>query len=155
MGDCPWQWRGSQEPCQARRLRPRQTVHSQMSDTGAAINGGITAGIGTPAFMPPEAFKPIPDGSTCTNVLAKRDWYGLGCCLALMLLGERGGRVALCGHRAVLLPTKIGDISACSSTEALALASSLTADDLGQRAGSAELRSSPFLHAAILSAEEV
>ncbi|CAK0826091.1 unnamed protein product, partial [Prorocentrum cordatum] len=38
------------------------------------------------------------------NRLLARDWYALGCCIMLMLLGETGNHVASNGSRKILLP---------------------------------------------------
>jgi len=76
--------------------------------------GGIPTPLaGTPAFMAAESFlrcaTPVDLSAAEARLararrLASRDWFGLGCCLLLMLLGETGGRKATAAGREVLLP---------------------------------------------------
>merc|ERR1719203_82932 len=87
----------------------------------------------------------------------------MGCCLTLMILGERGGRILRAHQRQVLLPLASSELQSLlllyaqdqASNGALHLAARLTAEDPEQRANSAEMRSSPFLQAAIDEAELV
>merc|ERR1719401_133494 len=117
---------------------------------------GITQVVGTPAFMPPEAHElAFLESSREQNMrmLASRDWYALGCCLMLMLLGERGASRTL-AQRRVLLPLPLWEMRAtlCEAMDgghgeldALRLAMDLTRDNPTERAGVEEVRGSTFL----------
>eukprot|EP00443_Scrippsiella_acuminata_P102197 CAMPEP_0115584380 /NCGR_PEP_ID=MMETSP0272-20121206/6655_1 /TAXON_ID=71861 /ORGANISM="Scrippsiella trochoidea, Strain CCMP3099" /LENGTH=492 /DNA_ID=CAMNT_0003019415 /DNA_START=176 /DNA_END=1654 /DNA_ORIENTATION=- len=94
---------------------------------------------------------------------AARDWYSLGCCLILMLLGERGGRKVRHIKREVLLPPPHSDItrrlSAALEQDLLGqyefqVVSRLTSKKARERANSVHLRNSPFLSSAIRELEE-
>eukprot|EP00928_Gymnodinium_smaydae_P029900 TRINITY_DN22387_c0_g5_i1.p1 TRINITY_DN22387_c0_g5~~TRINITY_DN22387_c0_g5_i1.p1 ORF type:complete len:1104 (-),score=233.06 TRINITY_DN22387_c0_g5_i1:115-3426(-) len=86
---------------------------------------------------------------------ASRDWYALGCCLLLMLLGERGGSIVTVERRDVLLPPPADCISGVlrdaisrqlvECEDALELAAALTAPRVADRAAGRELRESRFL----------
>eukprot|EP00443_Scrippsiella_acuminata_P049344 CAMPEP_0115497244 /NCGR_PEP_ID=MMETSP0271-20121206/66186_1 /TAXON_ID=71861 /ORGANISM="Scrippsiella trochoidea, Strain CCMP3099" /LENGTH=793 /DNA_ID=CAMNT_0002925949 /DNA_START=39 /DNA_END=2421 /DNA_ORIENTATION=+ len=100
----------------------------------------FTTGVGTLAFM-------------CTE-----DWYALGCCLMLMLLGERGSRIARSPHGGVLLPPPPGEVHGAlrenarhleGGGRALALLLSLTVDSAAERIGAQEIRESLFMQQAM------
>mmetsp|Transcript_129553 Transcript_129553/g.336060 ORF Transcript_129553/g.336060 Transcript_129553/m.336060 type:complete len:879 (-) Transcript_129553:188-2824(-) len=119
----------------------------------------LTADVGTPAFMCPghsrmdgAAGERSPRGTF--QLLASQDWYALGCCLMLMLLGERGSRLVRSSeHREVLLPPPFGDIHKAlrensghlgGDGHVLTLLLALTAESAAARAGAREIRGSPF-----------
>merc|ERR1711933_661557 len=112
---------------------------------------------GTRAFMAAEAFLGEVGDFVTWRCLTSRDWYSLGCCLMLMLLGTRGTRLS--PQRAVLLPPPQEDLRATMeqySAElgpAFSLLLALTADSVRERAGACEVRVSPFLQRAIIDAE--
>ncbi|CAE7868600.1 ATPK2 [Symbiodinium microadriaticum] len=65
---------------------------------------------GTPRFMAPEVYdepkfydSEDEEESAIKRVLS-RDWYAMGCCMLLMLLGQHGGSLAEMKGRRVLLP---------------------------------------------------
>eukprot|EP00913_Durusdinium_trenchii_P010233 g9594.t1 len=71
-------------------------------------SGFPTPDAGTPAFMAAEVFLrcatpvDLSDSdarSARAKRMAARDWFALGCCLLLTLLGERGGRLATAQNR--------------------------------------------------------
>eukprot|EP00405_Crypthecodinium_cohnii_P014540 CAMPEP_0206445824 /NCGR_PEP_ID=MMETSP0324_2-20121206/15756_1 /ASSEMBLY_ACC=CAM_ASM_000836 /TAXON_ID=2866 /ORGANISM="Crypthecodinium cohnii, Strain Seligo" /LENGTH=1097 /DNA_ID=CAMNT_0053914149 /DNA_START=40 /DNA_END=3334 /DNA_ORIENTATION=- len=72
----------------------------------------MTVKAGTLAFMSGEAMDEdeSDDEDHEMDWYAARDWYSLGCCLMLVLLGERGGRKIKHGKREVLLPPPHSDI---------------------------------------------
>merc|ERR1719188_1254727 len=85
----------------------------------------------------------------------------MGCCLLLMLRGQRGSRRVSSG-RDVLLPPGSGDIGAVlleamaqgdTDRDALVLAHALTVEGYAARVGAAEMRESPFLREAVPRAE--
>merc|ERR1719215_1090124 len=87
-----------------------------MGSHGQRVLSTTTLRVGTPAFMCAEPSQlPGPgerDPQGVLRPLASRDWYALGCCLMLMLLGERGSRIARAPRGGVLLPPPSGDIHA-------------------------------------------
>uniref|UniRef100_A0A7S2PU46 Protein kinase domain-containing protein n=1 Tax=Zooxanthella nutricula TaxID=1333877 RepID=A0A7S2PU46_9DINO len=125
----------------------------------------MTAKAGTLAFMPVEVIDDEEGEEELRDMrwYAARDWYGLGCCLLLMLLGERGGRKVHQSRRQVLLPPSQAEIlSSCQqalaestlSLEAFGLVTGLTEQRARSRANSLRLRGSPFLSAAIEELED-
>merc|ERR1740121_2410251 len=96
--------------------------------------------------------------------LEARDWYALGCCLVLMLLGERGNRRITSDGRDVLLPPPTKQelwatlYSAARQRtideSAFMLVSSLTAA-WQERGKMDDVRSSPFMEEAMAEMEEV
>merc|ERR1712039_217167 len=102
----------------------------------------VTKGSGTPAFMSREAFESSPKNPTIgMRWFASRDWYAFGCCLLLMLLGERGGTTHYAGGRYVLLPAQSDDVwrildsaDKAGREDAFTLCSALLADRVEDRA---------------------
>ncbi|CAK9033275.1 unnamed protein product, partial [Durusdinium trenchii] len=133
-------------------------------------SGFPTPDAGTPAFMAAEVFLrcatpvDLSDSdarSARAKRMAARDWFALGCCLLLTLLGERGGRLATAQNREVLLPLEGPQLAEVlrralrerrAEPEALQITAALTAP-LEERAGPKELRSSVFLEAAMAEME--
>merc|ERR1711920_392036 len=85
---------------------------------------------------------------------AKRDWYGLGCCLMLMLLGERAGRKLRHDKRVVLLPAAQTEINKVVheawsddtiSDDVYDIVSSLLQPKARDRGNSIDLRNSQLL----------
>jgi len=124
----------------------------------------LSAVAGTRGFMATEVFNATPDiwkswtPEQRMDWLASRDWYGLGCCLVLMLLGEAGGTKVVNNDRAVLIPPEVDEIFGvlrravadhCIDEHAFELAVVLTAADVAHRARSHDIRRSPYLQAAI------
>jgi len=125
---------------------------------------------GTLSFMPEEVWREaeLEEEDESTDVrktrLEARDWYALGCCMVLMLLGERGNRRITSDGRDVLLPpptrqelwvTLRGAARECSIDEgAFMLASSLTAA-WRERGQMEDVRRSPFTKEAMLEMAEV
>lgn len=121
---------------------------------------------GTPRFMAPECFEEcvpvIESTEERLRRLSSRDWYGLGCCLLLCLLGEDGGTRITSGGREVLLPPaqqqeywpvllNAVEVNRISDA-AFQLVAALTAP-IGERAGVDEVLFSPFLQQAIADTE--
>eukprot|EP00927_Polykrikos_kofoidii_P068463 TRINITY_DN63826_c0_g1_i1.p1 TRINITY_DN63826_c0_g1~~TRINITY_DN63826_c0_g1_i1.p1 ORF type:complete len:1043 (+),score=195.72 TRINITY_DN63826_c0_g1_i1:92-3130(+) len=128
----------------------------------------MTMKAGTPAFMSAEAW----NGRDSTYVaedaditwLAARDWFGLGCCMMLMFLGERGGRRITSGKRDVLLPPPNDDIEECLqsarkesllSPEIADVIDSLTAPKVRDRGTSAHMRDCSFFSAPISELDQL
>lgn len=142
-----------------------RSVHAEVMHVDGASVAGVTSAVGTPAFMAAETFHSISLAESpeqTLRLLASRDWYAFGCCLALMLLGERAGRVAQLPRRTVLLPLQLCDLrpllrrtaeDSRGNVHALALTLALTVEVAGERGGPAEIRSSPFLRDAVAQAE--
>jgi len=107
---------------------------------------------GTRSFMSAECLLPI---ELRPKDLARRDWYALGLCLLLMVLGQHGGRrVHLEGHDEVLIPVPAEEIPAILQLaladgriheECFQLVSSLTAPQYQKRAGPQDIRKCVFL----------
>mmetsp|Transcript_73086 Transcript_73086/g.211560 ORF Transcript_73086/g.211560 Transcript_73086/m.211560 type:complete len:202 (+) Transcript_73086:1368-1973(+) len=129
----------------------------------------MTRNAGTRAFMPMEdaaaGVVEHQDSSSSDlseilvwRELASRDWYAFGCCLLLMLLGLRGGRLS--PQRAVLLPPAPDVLHAVVREHAPELGAAagpvlaLTQQSASGRAGGQELRASAFLSQAIAAADE-
>jgi len=135
------------------------------------VSGFPTPDAGTPAFMAAEVFlrcaTPVDLSDTEARSarakrMAARDWFGLGCCLLLTLLGERGGRLATAQNREVLLPLEGPQLSEAlrralrerrAEPAALQITAALTAP-LEERAGPKELRTSAFLELAMAEMEQ-
>lgn len=124
----------------------------------------LTMGAGTPAFMcadPLEQSTAAVSGHSpegMLQLLASRDWYALGCCLMLMLLGERGSKLVVSASREVLLPPPSSEIHKAllehaaeldGDGHALTLLLSLTTEVAAARAGLKEVRDSNFMREAI------
>jgi len=120
---------------------------------------------GTPRFMAPEVFdrKFFEDDDIELRLrrLTARDWYALGCCLQLMLLGEDGGIKVSIHGRAVLLPPDQEELwaalrraaKACRLDEdSFQLVAWLTAP-VAERATAKDVRESPFMREAIAAME--
>ncbi|CAK0868858.1 unnamed protein product [Prorocentrum cordatum] len=117
---------------------------------------------GTHAFMPDDDY---PEGLQASDprirsALFTRDWYAFGCCLVLMLLGERAARTVSHGTRHVLLPlapetarAQLPERAGACDADAHELVLGLVAE-AGQRAGEAAVRACPFLTQALAEAEE-
>lgn len=134
-------------------------------------SGFPTPEAGTPAFMAAEVFlrcaTPVDLSDTEARSararrMAARDWFALGCCLLLTLLGERGGRLATAQSREVLLPLEGPQLSEAlrralrerrAEPAALEITAALTAP-LEERAGPKELRTSAFLELAMVEMEQ-
>jgi len=133
--------------------------------------GFPTPDAGTPAFMAAEVFlrcatpvdlSEVEARSARAQRAASRDWFALGCCLLLMLLGERGGRLATAQGRQVLLPLEGPRLTEAlrlalqekrRDAAALQLTAALTAP-LEVRAGPKELRACAFLQKAMEEMEQ-
>jgi len=142
--------------------RPLDRLPGHIGDASPMF---MSPGAGTPAFMAQEAFahaEPIDFHRSTTEdrfrLCAGRDWYSLGCCILLLLLGEDGGRRITGTDRDVLLPPPGGNIMQVLrqaarqrriAEDAFHLISVLTAADVAERAGSAEMRSCPWLSGAM------
>lgn len=123
----------------------------------------ITAG--TPGFMASEVLRGRPEARSAEVWLwwlAGRDWYALGCCMLLMILGERGGRKVCLQQRNVLMPPPVDDIGQTLrravqerriENDAFHLVAALTACSVAQRARSKEMRESAYLQDAISELE--
>merc|ERR1712039_803840 len=119
----------------------------------------VTKGSGTPAFMSREAFESSPKNPTIgMSWFAGRDWYAFGCCLLLMLLGERGGTTHYVSGRYVLLPAQGEDIERkiegadkTGREDAFRLVSALLAENIEERAAGEEVRHSPMFQEALMS----
>jgi len=156
----------------ARRVRVAENAAEDAAigeeDGVVVCTTSLTGRVGTLAFMAAveseagNAEDPgTPVGADVMEpwrIVASRDWYSMGCCLMLMLLGERGGRLSQ--QRAVLLPPPQGELrgallaqAGVLSPAALGLLLALTADSARERAGAEELRQSDFLGASIAEAE--
>lgn len=120
---------------------------------------------GTWAFMPqgdnPDGLA-FDDLQQAHHLLAGNDWYALGCCLMLMLLGERGGRRFHSGGRSVLLPPRRAEIpdvlrsaSQGKDETVVDLVLALTGEDRGQRGIAERIRGTPFLSSAIAEAKQL
>merc|ERR1712003_544700 len=116
----------------------------------------MTMGSGTPAFMSREAFEETPKHHDGMSFFAGRDWYAFGCCLLLMLLGEKGGTTHYVAGRYVLLPadkdsvpTVMERADRTGREDAFELVSALLAENVEDRACSQEIRSSAFLREAL------
>jgi len=142
-----------------------RTVTKQVNEDGDLVGPAMSLAAGTLGFMSSEAFDGSPDGEDgqpSEGWFAARDWYSLGCCLLLMMLGEGGGRKVYAGKRHVLLPAPGNDIlelllkaldEETLSEEAFDLVSSLTAAKVTERADAGACRASPFLREAIAELE--
>lgn len=145
--------------------------HAKLADFGLArsLDGDKAQGeggqffsmwTGTWAFMPqgdfPEGLQ-VDSPGKALSLLAGRDWFAMGCCLLLMLLGERGGHRVYAGHRAVLLPPPHEEIAEvvreAADAGAVDLVLALTAASNAGRATGEQVRSSPFTRGAVLEAE--
>eukprot|EP00931_Biecheleriopsis_adriatica_P057452 TRINITY_DN34078_c0_g1_i1.p1 TRINITY_DN34078_c0_g1~~TRINITY_DN34078_c0_g1_i1.p1 ORF type:complete len:882 (+),score=153.09 TRINITY_DN34078_c0_g1_i1:34-2646(+) len=154
-------------------VRAVSVCMSSPSSSEVASTSSLTRAIGTPAFMPEEAYHSerlrASSDVEALALLSSRDWYALGCCMLLMLLGENGGRRVGSAEHVVLLPpggrkeleqVLQGASSQCYCVEdALQLVKLLTRSDASIRGGFEEACSSPFLRARIealkqLSAKE-
>jgi len=141
----------------ARRVAPEEGEDGQM------VGPRVSVAAGTLGFMSSEAWDGGPSEEDAGDShgfewYAARDWYGLGCCLLLMLLGEGGGRKVYASKRTVLLPPAQGDIldlllqaldEELISEVAFDLVSSLTAAQVNERANSDAMRANGFLQDAI------
>eukprot|EP00927_Polykrikos_kofoidii_P065273 TRINITY_DN61055_c0_g1_i1.p1 TRINITY_DN61055_c0_g1~~TRINITY_DN61055_c0_g1_i1.p1 ORF type:complete len:1142 (-),score=168.33 TRINITY_DN61055_c0_g1_i1:8-3397(-) len=124
---------------------------------------------GTRGFMSSETLARTGFASaSCLEELMKwevgRDWYAMGCCLMLMLLGERGGTRVNVGRRDVLLPPAedsiIEVLNAAFTARhidevAFELARSLTAHSVAERGTAREMRQSSFLCDLVPGLEDV
>eukprot|EP00930_Biecheleria_cincta_P090280 TRINITY_DN7962_c0_g3_i1.p1 TRINITY_DN7962_c0_g3~~TRINITY_DN7962_c0_g3_i1.p1 ORF type:complete len:1198 (-),score=186.10 TRINITY_DN7962_c0_g3_i1:60-3653(-) len=126
----------------------------------------MTMKAGTPAFMSSEALSGRDSVSSVDVAgfewIIKRDWFGLGCCLLLMLLGERGGRRVMSGKHEVLLPPPSAEMfkilmessdKELISDDAFDLLSKLLAEKARDRGDIRFLRSAPFLQGALVELE--
>jgi len=149
------------KPPQARRpsLEEDETPPSDASPVHAS------AVCGTPRFMAPEVFDQFfpqeENAEQRLRRLTSRDWYALGCCLQLMLLGEDGGFRISHNGRDVLLPPTPPEMLATLRRAAKAfkidedafhLLASLTAP-VAERADAAFIRASPFMREALAEME--
>jgi len=143
-----------------------RTVAKETNEDGELMCPKVSMAAGTLGFMSSEAFQGAPEGGEDRGPgwFAARDWYGLGCCLLLMLLGEGGGRKVYAAKRLVLLPAPGGEIldlligaldAEAISEDAFDLVSSLTAAQVTERADSKACRANAFLEAAIRELEPV
>jgi len=124
---------------------------------------------GTPRFMAPEVYdepkfydSEDEEESAIKRVLS-RDWYAMGCCMLLMLLGQDGGSLAEMKGRRVLLPPSGQQEITCALRKAskkglihehaLHLIDALTAP-VEARANAEEVRAQPFMKAAIQEMEK-
>eukprot|EP00435_Cladocopium_sp_Y103_P021007 s1824_g5.t1 len=123
---------------------------------------------GTPRFMAPEVYDELmlvdsDDEEDAIKRLLSRDWYALGCCLLLMLLGQEAGSLAEANGRRVLLPPSGQAEITCSlrkaskkgriDEDALHLIDSLTAP-VEVRFDASDLRRQPFLEQVIVEMEQ-
>merc|ERR1712039_869009 len=114
---------------------------------------------GTPAFMPMESFgssltsTDFADREVFKHIVISRDWYALGCCLMLMLYGERCGRIVQSHRGGILVPPPHDQLERtlnhmaeeqCCSVDVIDLVHGLTAESALRRAGAAELRECLF-----------
>jgi len=121
---------------------------------------------GTRAFMPPEAFDSTRlecSIDKLMHVFAMGDWYAMGCCLVLMLLGERGGSIVY-AQREVLLPLPVESMQATlqeavdngvEDSGALLLVQAMTRENFMERATGADMRSNSFFGPGILAVERL
>jgi len=124
---------------------------------------------GTPRFMAPEVYDELrlldsdDEEDNAIKRLLSRDWYALGCCLLLMLLGQEAGSLAEANGRRVLLPPSgQAEITCCLrkaskkgriDEDALHLIDSLTAP-VEVRFDASDLRRQPFLEQVITEMEQ-
>jgi len=124
---------------------------------------------GTPRFMAPEVYDELrlldsdDEEEDAIKRLLSRDWYALGCCLLLMLLGQEAGSLAEANGRRVLLPPSgQAEITCCLrkaskkgriDEDALHLIDSLTAP-VEVRFDASDLRRQPFLEQVITEMEQ-
>ena len=124
---------------------------------------------GTPRFMAPEVYDELrlldsdDEEDNAIKRLLSRDWYALGCCLLLMLLGQEAGSLAEANGRRVLLPPSgQAEITCCLrkaskkgriDEDALHLIDSLTAP-VEVRFDASDLRRQPFLEQVIMEMEQ-
>lgn len=131
-----------------------------------SVVSALTIGAGTPAFMSAECnSQKSLVGSSRDNImrhLSSRDWYALGCCLLLMMLGERGGRLAVACNRKVLLPPACDEICStvtlyrgCIGNHAVEVLLGLLGEAAESRAKGDDLRKSRLLREALLEAETI
>lgn len=132
-----------------------------------AITRFMSPGVGTPGFMPQEAFENHSfhvEGVEDFHLIAGHDWYSLGCCLLLMMLGVDGGSRVTNSKRDVLLPPPGEHISMVLrkslrkyrfDADAFHLITALTASDVANRAGSTEMRNCQWLYEVIAALEKV
>jgi serine/threonine protein kinase len=136
-------------------------------DTGPASKSStrVTLKAGTMAFMSAQAI-----GATENNTqnykfsdYAAVDWYGLGCCLVLMLLGEAGGTRLMRGRRDVLLPAPQDEIFKRLSDamdeevideDAFDIATENTKDNRTGNSDVYDMRSNAFIQQALSELEE-
>jgi len=149
---------------------------AKLTDFGLARTVGISSDasmtcavpspvMGTRAFMASEAFESTPQPTYPRQGIkweAGRDWYALGCCLLLMILGDRGGAVVFTGGREVLLPVHGDEIFAVLRSavrarsideDAFHLVAGLTQARVAERAESEDMRRSPFIQDALMQLE--
>jgi len=142
-----------------------QGSHQQWSAAAASPPAG------TLGFMSSEVLRgKSPDFASTRSAsermrwLASRDWYGLGCCILLMLLGEGGGNKVFVSGRHVLLPPPEDRIFSVLrqavrdrriDESAFHLAAALTASSATERANSGMMRESEYLKDAIAELEAV
>jgi len=145
----------------ARSFKPEE------GQDGDQMRPQITMAAGTHAFMSAEAFDGGPEDievENCLQWFSARDWYGLGCCLLLMLLGEGGGRKLYASTRVVLLPAKqeeIPDLLQRAKAEnrldedSFQLLASLTSETVEERSDSQALRGSALLRGSLEELEGI
>jgi len=146
---------------------PEKGDYAKLTDFGLASPIEELSPIcGTAGFMAAEVWEDSQDAETLELRMrraAARDWYAFGCCILLMLLGERGGSKISMKKRDILLPPAEEDIPRVLrhavrerriDSGAFCLVSSLTAP-LAERAGAEDARRSPFLEKAITELEIV
>mmetsp|Transcript_97998 Transcript_97998/g.189203 ORF Transcript_97998/g.189203 Transcript_97998/m.189203 type:complete len:1237 (+) Transcript_97998:43-3753(+) len=145
----------------ARSFKPEEC------EDGDQMKAQITMAAGTHAFMSSEAFDGGPgdiEVENCFLWFAARDWYGLGCCLLLMLLGEGGGRKLYASTRVVLLPAKqeqIPELLERAKAEnrldedSFQLLASLTSETVEERSDSQALRGSALLRDSLEELEDI
>lgn len=159
-----------------------QGDHAKLTDFGLATTVGSLVGddqcsdsqrprpsvVGTAGFMAAETFKQdAPWGAESPEQrhrwATSCDWYALGCCVLLMLLGEHGGTRLIVGKREVLLPPGEHEIpgvlheahgQGLISEASTKLVIALTLP-LGERAAAQEVCQSEFLESAIAELEHV
>merc|ERR1712232_447682 len=153
------------------RSRRKQRANSATSAGSAPRSPGgnrlLTIKAGTLAFMSDEAMNDQPsdeDEMLTMDWFAARDWYGLGCCLFLMLVGEQSARKVGSGKRVVLLPPQHDKVidslkqtldADLINQDAFDVACSLCQKEAEDRGNSKTMRNAPFLEGAIAELEQL
>jgi len=143
-----------------------RTIDTEDDVTGSTSPGPrVTLKAGTMAFMSAQAIGANENNTQNFKFsdYAAADWYGLGCCLLLMLLGEAGGTRLMRGRRDVLLPAPQDEIFKRLSDamdeevideDAFDLASELTKDNRTGNCDIYDMRSNAFIQQALSELEE-